>query len=94
MAPTKGNKVFSVQNWNRLSQTIKTAHKLSDCDECFRTHYTEQKSFPAKPVYTPPHIVQIDMPDDLEEATFIALRMESLDNESMLDMAMHSLMVL
>ena len=66
-----------------MSQTIKTAHKLSDCDECFRTHYTAQKSFPAKPVYTPPHIVQIDMPDDLAEATFIALSMESLDNESM-----------
>ena len=41
------------------------------------------ETFPAKPVYTPPHIAQIDMPDDLEEATFIALRMESLDNESM-----------
>ena len=79
----KYDKLFSVQNWNRLSQTIKTAHKLSDCDECFRTHYTAQKSFPAKPVYTPPHIVQIDMPDDLAEATFIALSMESLDNESM-----------
>ena len=63
-----------------MSQTIKTAHKLSDCDECFGTSYIEQKSFPAKPVYTPPHI---DMLEDLEEATFIALQMEILDNESM-----------
>ena len=75
------HKAFSINVWEQLSQIQKSKHSLAKCDECFKSFYHLQNSFPLKPVYNSESSFAIDLPDTMDEKSFVEFSTEQLDNE-------------
>ena len=58
--------MFSIDNWKALDNSEKAMHTLADCKACFMKHESLQRSFPAKPVYTPPQLIALDVLDQTQ----------------------------
>ena len=46
-------KVFSIENWKRLSPEQQSKHTLKSCVACYDNHYGNQLLFPVKPAFVP-----------------------------------------
>ena len=58
-------RIFSTENWNKMSIEDKQKHSLSNCNECAKKHSDLQHLFPGLPYYEPksePTLVRIDLP--------------------------------